>query len=94
MAMMISKFHKLIQSRLLWGGFLVVIIFSFIIWGVVWPSDIEEMDRIIGQFLEFSRVDGGETLAPLDLAALADELSALYARRGFPLTVRSSGWAA
>lgn len=54
-------------------------------------SDIEDMDRIIGQFLEFSRVDGGETLAPLDLAALADELSALYARRGFPLTVRSSG---
>ena len=54
-------------------------------------TDIEEMDRIIGQFLEFSRVDGGETLAPLDLAALADELSALYARRGFPLTVRSSG---
>ena len=46
MAMMISKFHKLIQSRLLWGGFLVVIIFSFIIWGVVWPSDIEEMDRL------------------------------------------------
>mgnify|MGYP000946449850 FL=1 len=38
-------------------------------------SDIEDMDRIIGQFLEFSRVDGGETLAPLDLAALADELS-------------------
>jgi len=54
-------------------------------------SDIEDMDRIIGQFLEFSRVDGGETLAPLDLAALADELSAVYARRGFPLTVRSSG---
>lgn len=46
MAMLISKFHKLIQSRLLWGGFLVVIIFSFIIWGVVWPSDIEEMDRL------------------------------------------------
>ena len=54
-------------------------------------SDIEDMDRIIGQFLEFPREDGGEILAPLDLAALADELSALYARRGFPLTVRSSG---
>ena len=32
MAMIISKFHKLIQSRLLWGAFLVVIIFSFVIW--------------------------------------------------------------
>lgn len=34
MAMIISKFHKLIQSRLLWGAFLVVIIFSFVIWGM------------------------------------------------------------
>ena len=34
MTMMISKFHRLIQSRLLWGAFLVVIIFSFVIWGM------------------------------------------------------------
>jgi len=54
-------------------------------------SDIEDMDRIIGQFLEFSRTDGGEALAPVDLAELADELSALYARRGFPLAVRTNG---
>ena len=54
-------------------------------------SDIEDMDRIIGQFLEFSRVDGGETLAPLDLAALADELATLYARRGVDIEVRSKG---
>ena len=35
MTMMISKFHRLIQSRLLWGAFLVVIIFSFVIWGMM-----------------------------------------------------------
>ena len=35
MAMLISKFHRLIQSRLLWGTFLVIIIFSFVIWGTV-----------------------------------------------------------
>ncbi len=46
MAMMISKFHKLIQSRLLWGAFLIVIVFSFVIWGMVWPSDVEEADRL------------------------------------------------
>ncbi len=51
-------------------------------------SDIEDMDRIIGQFLEFSRIDGGEEAAPVDLAGLADELAAVYARRGFPLTLR------
>lgn len=45
MAMMISKFHKLIQSRLLWGGFLIVIVFSFVVWGMVWPSDLDEMER-------------------------------------------------
>lgn len=34
MAMVISKFHKLIQSRLLWGAFLVVIICTFVLWGM------------------------------------------------------------
>ena len=33
MPMLIGKFHKLIQSRLLWGVFLVIIVFSFVIWG-------------------------------------------------------------
>lgn len=42
MAMMISKFHKLIQSRLLWGVFLIMIVFSFVIWGMVWPSDSDD----------------------------------------------------
>jgi peptidyl-prolyl cis-trans isomerase D len=45
MAMMISKFHKLIQSRILWIGFLVVIVFSFVVWGMVWPSDLDEMEQ-------------------------------------------------
>ena len=43
--MMISKFHRLIQSRLLWGAFLIIIVFSFVIWGMVWPSDIEKMEQ-------------------------------------------------
>ena len=51
-------------------------------------SDIEDMDRIIGQFLEFSRIDGGETLAAVDLGELADELAGVYARRGFPIDLR------
>jgi len=38
MTMMISKFNKMIQSRLLWGVFLVIIIFSFVIWGTVTPK--------------------------------------------------------
>lgn len=54
-------------------------------------SDIEDMDRIIGQFLEFSKQDGGEQLSTLDLAELGTELAALYARRGLPLELRSSG---
>jgi peptidyl-prolyl cis-trans isomerase D len=46
MAMMISKFHKLIQSRILWGAFLIVIVFSFVIWGMVWPSQMDRADRV------------------------------------------------
>lgn len=45
MAMMISKFHRLIQSRLLWGAFLVIIVFSFVIWGMVWPSQIDKAEE-------------------------------------------------
>ena len=54
-------------------------------------SDIEDMDRIINQFLEFSKKDGGEQLEALDLAALADELATLYARRGFTIPVNHRG---
>ncbi len=39
MAMLISKFHRLIQSKLLWGSFLVIIIFTFVIWGTQMPSE-------------------------------------------------------
>jgi len=38
MAMLISKFNKLISSRLLWGAILVLIIFAFVIWGMQWPA--------------------------------------------------------
>lgn len=33
MAMLISKFHRIIQSRLIWGAFAVLIILSFVVWG-------------------------------------------------------------
>lgn len=54
-------------------------------------SDIEDMDRIINQFLEFSKKDGGEQIEAVDLAGLADELATLYARRGFDIAVRHKG---
>ena len=38
MAMLISKFHRLIQSRLLWASFLVIIIFTFVVWGMQSPG--------------------------------------------------------
>ena len=45
-------------------------------------ADIEEMDRSIGQFLDFARTDGGEPPEPIDLSALADELVEQYRMRG------------
>lgn len=38
MAMLISKFHRLIQSKLVWAGILIIIVFSFVIWGTQMPS--------------------------------------------------------
>lgn len=45
-------------------------------------TDIEEMDRIIGQFLDFGRGDPQENMAPVDLAQLAREVSDPYRLRG------------
>ncbi len=48
-------------------------------------ADIDEMDRIIGQFLDFARAAGGESAAPTDLAALAREVAAHYRGTGHAL---------
>lgn len=45
-------------------------------------TDIEEMDRIIGQFLDFGRGDPQESPHPTDLAQLAREVSEPYRLRG------------
>lgn len=44
MAMMISKFHKLIQSKLLWLTFLVMVVISFVFWGAATPSANDRRD--------------------------------------------------
>lgn len=49
-------------------------------------ADIEEMDRIIGQFLDFARAAGGEAPAPTDLAQLAREVARRYRELGHALT--------
>jgi two-component system osmolarity sensor histidine kinase EnvZ len=48
-------------------------------------ADIDEMDRIIGQFLDFARAAGGEPPAPTDLAALAREVANHYRDTGHAL---------
>jgi two-component system osmolarity sensor histidine kinase EnvZ len=49
-------------------------------------ADIDEMDRIIGQFLDFARAAGGEAPAPTDLAGLAREVIQRYRELGYPVT--------
>ena len=46
-------------------------------------ADVEEMDKTIGQFLDFARSEGGEAQQDVDVAALLAELAAQYRRRGF-----------
>ncbi len=50
-------------------------------------ADVEEMDKTIGQFLDFARSEGGEAPQDTEVAALLDELAAQYRRRGFPVQV-------
>lgn len=48
-------------------------------------EDIGEMDRVIGQFLDFARETSGEAPQPVDLGALVDEVAESYRRRGAPV---------
>lgn len=48
-------------------------------------ADIEEMDRSIGQFLDFARLDGGEVPQEQDLAILLTEIADQYQRRGYAI---------
>ena len=48
-------------------------------------ADIEEMDRIINQFLDFARTDGGEAPQHADLSAIAAEVAEHYRRHGRPV---------
>lgn len=50
-------------------------------------ADIEEMNRIIGQFLDFGRGTPQEPIEAVDIAELARNLVEPYQRRGTPLTL-------
>ncbi|MBI5784873.1 MAG: HAMP domain-containing protein [Rhodocyclales bacterium] len=54
-------------------------------------ADIDEMDRSIGQFLDFARADGGEPPEAIDLAALLEELAEQYNRRGHEVVLAHRG---
>jgi hypothetical protein len=45
MAMMISKFHKLIQSRMVWGIILVLIVIAFVGLYIQWPSQTKKAEE-------------------------------------------------
>ena len=53
-------------------------------------ADVEEMDKVIGQFLDFARGQD-EPKVPGDVAGLAEELAESYRRRGFDVQARSNG---
>ena len=46
-------------------------------------ADVEEMDKTIGQFLDFARSEGGEAPQDVDVAALLLDIATQYRRRGF-----------
>jgi two-component system osmolarity sensor histidine kinase EnvZ len=50
-------------------------------------ADIDEMDRIVGQFLDFARAAGGEPTAQVDLGALANDAAKHYRETGHELAL-------
>ncbi|MCU0803721.1 MAG: ATP-binding protein [Burkholderiales bacterium] len=53
-------------------------------------ADIEDMDRIIGQFLDFARLDGGEAPEAVDVATLAEEVARHSRETGHALATEIS----
>lgn len=53
-------------------------------------ADVEEMDKTIGQFLDFARSEGGETPQEIDAPGLLIELAGQYRRRGFAVDVEGN----
>lgn len=51
-------------------------------------ADIEEMDRIVGQFLDFARADGGEQQESVDLAGIAAEIVERFGKLGHQIEAR------
>ena len=51
-------------------------------------ADVEEMDRTIGQFLDFARAEGGEGASETDVAALLTDLAEQYRKRGAAIETR------
>lgn len=57
-------------------------------------ADVEEMDRTIGQFLDFARTDDAgdsESATPIDLGAMIEDLAAQYRKRNAPLSASLAG---
>jgi two-component system osmolarity sensor histidine kinase EnvZ len=52
-------------------------------------ADVEEMDKTIGQFLDFARSEGGEAPQDVDVAALLLDIASQYRRRGFRVELAS-----
>ncbi len=53
-------------------------------------ADIEEMDRVIGQFLDFARDASGEPPRPTALAPLAEEVVEGFRKRAAPVAIATS----
>ncbi len=53
-------------------------------------ADIEEMDKTIGQFLDFARSEGGEMPQAVDVAALLADVASQYRRRGFTVNMAAT----
>lgn len=51
-------------------------------------ADIEDIDKVIGQFLDFARETAGEPPAETDIPGLLAEVVGNYSRRGLPVQLR------
>ncbi len=101
MAMMISRFHKLIQSRVIWGIILAIVVLTFVVWGVAPAVFGRGMDRetdtagkIHGRKVSGALLWNAQNKVFLDLllSGQAGMMRSMLGDNGFQALLRQEAW--
>lgn len=94
--MMISKFHKLIQSKVIWVTIAIMIIFAFVVWAMPWQArdemakEVRHAGKLFGEKISFEEYRSARADTYLSLAMMMGQVPRLNDRMNEELS--KSAW--